>query len=143
MGISPDANWLLIEIPPGQNAWIQKEGLEILNPEIDLLVVEVTPPPTPTPTSAAPPRISVDISNNEYGGQDLNLQFFKFQPEERISVVIYDGTQIFKNRNGVSTGPSGFGNWYVGSHLNIKKGVTYRVVAEGSLGSHAGKTFSR
>jgi len=141
LGISPDSNWLLIEIPPDQNAWIQKEDVEILNPEMDLLVVEVTPPPTPTPTSAAPPSISVNVEDSGYGNQDLFIQFFNFQPKEAVVFVIYDGPKEFKSSR-AWIDSSGYGKHSM-IRINIKKGVTYRIVADGTLGSHAEKSFSR
>jgi len=142
LGISPDLKWILIEIPPGQSAWINQEDVQLLNPEIELSVVEVTPAPTLTPTSAMPPYISVQIEKDRFDRSTLTIYFNNFQPNEKLSVTIYYGDKIFKAHPTLGTGESGFAMWGLGP-VNLKKGVTYRIVAEGSQGSHAEKSFTK
>jgi hypothetical protein len=142
LGISPDSNWILIEIPPGQSAWIKQEDVQLLDPEIELPVVEVTPAPTLTPTSATPPYISVQIEKDRFDRSTLTIYFYNFQPNEKLSITIYYGDKIFKARPALGTGESGFAMWGLGP-VSLKKGGTYRIVAEGFQGSRAEKSFTK
>lgn len=134
LGIAPDDSWLLVEIAPEQNGWVQKKVVRLEN-QVSLPTIEPPPPPTLTPTPEKLPSVRVQA------GKDVFImEFFNFQPKEKLNITIYK-YEAFLARAEISTGSSGYAIRHM-SWLKLSLGVNYRLVVNGVKGSYVEKSFT-
>lgn len=133
LGITPDKNWLLVEIAPGQSGWIQYGDIMFSNPGVPVNQIDAPTPPTITPTPVAPPRISVRDGRT--------LDFYNFKANEGIRGSVFKNGKLLKTFS-ISAGEKGFATISLGSSGGFKTGVTYQIIAIGNQGSYAEKTFT-
>ena len=134
LGITPDNEWLLVEIAPSQTGWIESKSVHLDNPEVLVSTIEPPVPPTLTPTAVARPRVSVR--------DKATLDFYNFQPHENLTVTLSKNGQP-PRKFSASTGDNGFATILVANGgILFENGETYSIVVTGNKGSYLEKTFT-